>query len=309
MGSRFTWLLVGLVVGTAAPAGAQPEGDRSPSGLEEPAAPVRFTVEFRAEAGTSADLNVGPGDVALHVAGVRVGMTGSAGKRGQIAVSLDYELARYDFRQATGLVPGTDSLWDDTHAIAVGVRYLRQATERLAWFAGGSVRLGAEDGGDLAEGLVGSALAGARYSFSPSLTLGLGAGVRTRLEDDPLVYPLPIIHWRIAERWTLSAGDDAGVALSYAPSERWTVTLAGAYDLRDFRLADDGPVPDGAARHTRLPVTLGVVFTPTPRLRLHAAAGYVFAQTIEVFDAGGTEIADTDPDGAAFLRLAFGYQF
>src|SRR5205807_396148 len=123
---------------------------------------------------------------------------------------------------------------------------------------------------------------GVRYALSEKLIVGIGAGVRTRIEDNPFFFPLPMLTWQISEQWKLSTGGRPGLTLSYSPLESLTISLSGAYEYRDFRLDHNGPIPDGVGRETRIPIILGVAYTPTKRISLEAGIGYALGQNIQV---------------------------
>jgi hypothetical protein len=310
------------------PTGVQEAGPSTPSGepakqpetpptaAQIPAAPqgskISFSIEPRAELDFNASFKDAPGDVTITRAGVALGARMAAGDRGQVNLGLDYEFSNYAFSNATGLVPGVSEPWSDVHRVQFSGRYSRQQTREFSWFVGGGIGAAGEDGADWSQAIYGAAFAGGQYALSEKLTLGLGVAVRTLLEDNPQVYPIPIVNWQISDQWKLTSGGRPGVALSYSPTEQLTFRLSGGYEiyeLRDFRLAHNGPVPDGVGRETRIPVMLGVTYAAGTQISLEANVGYNFAEQLEVLDSGGNRISRQDVKPAPMLLVSFGYRF
>ena len=172
--------------------------------------------------------------------------------------------------------------------------------------------------GESGTGTGGTATYGAVVSaarrFSKDLTLGFGAGVFRQI-DQTKVFPYLVINWNITERLRLSnplpAGPSggAGLELSYALSERWTLAGGGAYRSYRFRLNDTGIAPNGVGQNRFVPVfgRLSYQFDAGPRLDLYAAAS-VAGQLSATTSNGDAVYGDTAKTGlmlAASLSKRF----
>lgn len=278
----------------------------APADAGVPTAPdsreIHFEFRFRGEFGFNAKLSGSPGDLSVSRAGAGVTAAIPIGSGGTFYPGYDFEVSEYDFSGATGLIAGSSDPWGTVHRHAIKAAFVHKATAHWTWAVGGDLTWAAEDGGDLADALTGGAFGALRYTMSDGLTLGLGGGFRTRVEDDAIVYPVIDVDWRLADGWRIEGGWPR-VALLYEPRENLTVSLEAEYETRDFRLADDGPLPGGAAQEDRLPVSLGVSYTPTPAIVVSARVGAYAFGSLDVWDAGGTKTGDADIDPAAFLML------
>ncbi len=172
--------------------------------------------------------------------------------------------------------------------------------------------------GESGTGTGGTATYGAVMSaarrFSKDLTLGLGAGVFRQI-DQTKVFPYLIVNWNITDKLRLSnplpAGPSggAGLELSYALSQKWTLAGGGAYRSYRFRLNDTGPVPGGIGQNKFVPLfgRLSYQIAPSTRVDLYAAA--TVGGNLSVVDASGnTPYSDSYKTGVA-AALSLSHRF
>jgi hypothetical protein len=274
-----------------------------------PETPIRFTLGARTTFGFNADFDDAPGDLSVSRVLGELGASIPAGERAQVQVQLDYEFSHYDFNDATGFVAGTETPFEDVHRSFLNVRYVRQQTRQFVWYAGGLIGFGAEDGADLSESVEGGIFGGVRFYLSERFSIGAGLIAVTQLEDDPLIIPTALFEWHFAPGWSIGSGGRPGLTLGYEYSDQLQFALSAFYESRDFRLDEDGPIPDGVARERQVPVAFTVEYRPNPQFSVGAALGVNFARNYEIMDSHGDEIADIDADPAPFLRFLFTYAF
>ncbi|MCW5776322.1 MAG: hypothetical protein KIS87_07790 [Phycisphaeraceae bacterium] len=257
--------------------------------------PVRFRLEGGATFDASADLDESPGDVS--VARIRSAFEADfrVDARSRFALQFSSEFSFYDFDGATGLVPGTDSPLDDTYDYRIGARYSRSLEDGWGMFVGGDVRFSGEHGADAGDSVTGGGFGGVTYDVSDRLTLGIGLAVRTRLEDNARLIPIPVVDFRITDEWRLST-DGPGLKLSYTPDHAYTIYLAGRWEAREFRLDEDGPLPGGVARDERVPIVLGATWKPNDTITVDGFVGAVVWNEYEFINSAGTTIAETETD-------------
>jgi hypothetical protein len=286
-------------------------GEPPPTAPAELLTPRPVTLEFKArgELGMNAALRDAPGDVTVTRLGAGLGIGIPVRRFAQLDVGLDYEFSHYAFSNATAFVPGIDSPWENIHREVVSLRFSQQQTMRLAWFVGGSIGFSHEEDADLGDSLIGSLYVGARLAMAENLFIGGGVVVWRQLEDDPLIFPLPGLDWWLTERFRLTTAGRLGLTAVYTASEAMTFSLGAEYDLREFRLRDDGPVPDGVGRDRRVPVTAGVSFRPAPRLSLDFTGGAHLWQRYRLLDSGGNTLAEIDARPSPFVGIQVGYRF
>jgi len=296
--TRPTVIACVLLGGTVHALGQSNDLDTSPP-------PVSFSFWAGGEWTMQSDFDDADGDLSVSRIGAGVAASFKADDANRVTITLAEELSFYDFSSSNLLPDGTDPL-DSASQTVLGASLSSRLSPDWTLLTSGEVRVSAEPGADLDDSLSLGGVALGSYRVSDALSIGAGVLVRTRLEDDVLVVPIASIRWQIDDRWSLGSEGDAGgvrLRLAYASSETWTFSADAGYEGREFRLDDDGPVPSGVLRETRLPVALGATWKPTTDLSVRARAGMSFLQSVEIENASGDELADTDLDAAPFVSL------
>ncbi len=224
---------------------------------------------------------------------------------------------RYDYQNWTWSQlqsPGGRAPWTSINSPAVGVN--------LSYALTPDWRLGlvptVEWSGESGTGTGGTATYGAvmsvAHTVSKDLTLGVGAGVFRQI-DQTKVFPYLLINWNITDRLRVSnplpAGPagGAGLEMSYALTEKWTIGAGGTYRSYRFRLNDNGPVPGGIGQNTFVPLfgRVSYQFDSGPRLDVYAAA--TINGKVSVTDNNGnTPYSDNYQTGMA-LALTLSQRF
>jgi hypothetical protein len=133
--------------------------------------------------------------------------------------------------------------------------------------------------------------------------------VWSQLEDSPILIPLPQIDWWLNERVRLTTGGRLGLTLAYAANEDLTFSIGGEYELREFRLRDDGAAPDGVGRDRRVPIAAGIGYRPTRQLSVELTGGAYLWQQFRLLDAGGNTLSEIDLKPTPFASIQVVYRF
>jgi hypothetical protein len=292
-----------LLAATSATADA---GEPAAFTLEDPLAKVSFSLALESSFTTESDLSEA-GSVSVVRLGPTFGVRYAPQQTSFFDFSLGAEYSFYEFDGATGIVPSGEPV-DDFSEYLLGARYTGRVNDEWWWFVGGNASWAAEDGADLGDGFTASGMVGATYAINERLSIGAGLVVRSRIEDDALVYALPVVNWKINDQWTLETVSNA-LRLSYAPAEDWAVYVAGGWESREFRLSENGPIPDGVMRDDRIPIVLGAVLRPGENIEFDIAAGSTVWGEYEFRDSTGAEIADADADPALLAMITARIRF
>ncbi len=294
---------VALVMGVLA-AGAAAQESQAP-----PARPVTWTFRVPTAVQFNTNFDDGqPGDVTVTRLGAELGVGIPIATMSQLDLGFEYEYSRYDFSNATGF-GGVANPWTDIHRETFRARYGQQQDMQLSWLVGGFVGLSGEEGADAGDSVHAGVYGGVGYNLSRSLKIGGVVGVFTRIEDDPIVLPIPSLDWEIDPQWRLSTAGKPGLTVFFSPNDQWTLSLGAWYESRDFRLDESGPVPGGVGREEGWPVAFGATFRPTPNLSLDLGAGVRVLETYELLDASGNGLGRIDADPTPFVSFTLGVKF
>lgn len=302
--------IAGLANAQPASTASQP-GNPNTSDQQSPQPPAEitdakpgpiFSANLQGWYGFETDLDDAAGD--LSVARVRLDLsaTFATTERSRLTVGIEAEESWYDFSNATTLEPTTGDPFDNSTSLDFFARYVAPLNDNTNYFALGTIGFAAESGADIGDSLIYGGALGFVTKQSPTFSWGLGVLVRSQLEDDILVVPLPQITWNISDRWTL-ASRRAGLRLEYAHNESLTYGIGAQFDARTFRLDDSGPIPEGVATDRRVPVAFFVEYQPEPDISIGAQIGASLFNNIELFDAAGNELIDEDIEPGVFIGI------
>ena len=154
---------------------------------------------------------------------------------------------------------GNKSPWKDIQSPGVGLSYFHKLDD--GWSAGFAPIIDwvAENGVGTAGSATYGAIASATNKYSNNLTIGLGTGVFRQIDQNK-VFPFLLINWKINDKWTLNnplpAGPSggAGLELSYAITNQWSVAGGAAYRTYRFRLNNSNYTPNGIGQNSFTPV-------------------------------------------------------
>ncbi len=175
-----------------------------------------------------------------------------------------------------------------------------------------TLRTTAESGADFGDAITGGGLAGFSYRFGDRLTLGPGIGVISQIEDDPSVFPVLFVNWRIAEKLSLETGGGLGatrgpgLVLNWDPAGKWRVFVGGRYEQTDFRLRDSGGEQGGIGSNREVPVFGGVIWRIQLRpLQVNLIGGVELGGKLGQADAGGKILNEQSYQTAGFIGISF----
>ncbi|MDN3987657.1 DUF6268 family outer membrane beta-barrel protein [Zwartia vadi] len=225
--------------------------------------------------------------------------------------------ARYNYQKWSWSDPqafGGQAPWTAISTPALGMSFGYSPSPE--WRIGFSPTV--EWSGETGTGTGGTATYGAVMSvartFSKDLTLGVGAGVFRQI-DETKVFPYLLVNWNITDKLrlgnSLPAGPagGAGLELSYAMTERWSIAAGGAYRSYRFRLNENSPVANGIGQNSFVPVfaRLSYAIDRTTRVDLYAAA--TTAGRLSATDTSGTTQYSTNYQTGFAMALSLSKRF
>lgn len=277
--------------------------------------PVLFSSKVTSSQLFNADLRDGPGDFSSNSQNVSLGASIFPSDGLMLTLRLSAGRVDYNFDRAFSLDPVFGDPVDQANSLRASFMVRWRVSRRWSAIANMSVQGSAEDESDFEDGMTYLGIFGASYRVFKGLQLGLGLFAQTRLEEDPRVFPIPIIRWQwdFAVDWTLFFGLPDGLKLSYRVTDKLTVAAKigsrGALNIQDTRLDRRGFAPRGVLRQTLVPVSLGFDWKILPIVVLEANAGLIVFQRFEIDDRRGRELTDDRSRPQGFLSVNLSVRF
>jgi hypothetical protein len=307
LSTRTPWLGAALLATLPAGVMAQ-DADPSEEIAERRPARVSITLGASASYRFESDFDSGSSDVSIARVGADAEAGFLVGDRSRLALSFGTEHSFYDFSPMGVLVPGGVDPFDTIHDYTMGARFTTRINDSWSALLGAGVQSSGESSADFDDTLTYNGLVGASYQVNEKLSIGAAIVISSRLEDDVVVIPVPTITWNIDDRWRLES-KGAGLLLSYKASDDLRVGLQGAFERREFRLDDMGPLPSGVIRERRVPVGLWTRWTPAPNISIEGTLGADVYVEFESLNSSGVKFAEDETDPAVYAGLALSIRF
>lgn len=258
-----------------------------------------------------ADLDNG-GELGSSLTTLGLSADWSRGRGEAIGLSLDLGLGDYDLSGATE-IPGADA-WGQVTELNLGVNWRKPVGESGLIFIAPNLGVARGEGADWEESLRFGLIVSYGYRVSNTLTVGIGAGIFTGLEETT-GFPVLLINWQISERWRLGnsfrAGPSgpAGLEIAYALNPGWEIAFGGGWRSDRFRLDENGAIPNGIGEVEGVPVYLRLSWDVNEQLSLGVFGGVWTSGEVMSETSGGFELASDDLDTAPFFGISASSRF
>lgn len=226
------------------------------------------------------------------------------------AVSLRIEESRYTWKDFGRTIAGVDRPIRDGLMLTLSPTVSYEIDDRWSITVGAIVMFAAGDGADLGKSGTYGGFASAKYKFSDVFSLSAGLLASSRLEENPLVFPLIGLEWQIDQQWRIET-TGLGLRGSYKASDRWTLFGDAGYEFREYRLADDVPggLRGGVMRDNAAILAVGTQWKPSRPISLELGAGVALSGSTRFENASGDLIRKASADPAPFVALSLKWEF
>ena len=230
-------------------------------------------------------------------------------------LSIDFNagIVDYDITPSATAVAGDaasiGSEFDNVTTLSLIGMYAAQTDAGSSWFIGGGVLSNGENNADFGDTIDGMLMGGYRHKVNNTLELGLGVAVRTRLDDDVLVVPLPQVRYTINEYWSIES-EGVGLKFNYKASDALDYGLTAQFASTTFRLDDShAAAPEGIATHRRFPIAFYTIYEPNDTIEISGRIGAMMAGELEILDTNGNDLTSQDIDTGIFGSINVSFKF
>lgn len=232
--------------------------------------PVIMLIDGRYELTTRADVGGDPGSVRIQRSAMAGNLIFGPEHDVQVSMPVDWEVSTYSFREADALFPGGVGRVRSFQQIVFTPNIEMKLSEHWGVFGGALLFDAGQFNADNSTTYGG--FGGVIYRPDKTLTLRLGFGARTQLEDEVQALPAFWMEWKLDERTRLtSQGNNIRFEYDFAPA--WCVKADLAFEQRAYRLDSDGPGPEAVFRDNSVPLSVRLEFVPHPAARFEAWVG------------------------------------
>jgi hypothetical protein len=227
-------------------------------------------------------------------------------------VGVSYEYQDWNFSHPTAFA-GT-SPWTSVNRPRLAATLLYSPTEDWNFGFMPSVGWSYANGASTSDALEYGAVVTVAKSFSPTLTVGIGAAIFYQLFETK-VYPFPVVEWQIDDHWKLTNPFEAGPAggagleLVYAFNDRWDAAAGGSYRSYVFRLSQDGPVGNGIGENSFVPLYFRISYHFGKQTQLDLYGAALTSGKLTVKNAVGNDLTNDSYKTAPALGLTLQTRF
>ncbi|NDV61632.1 hypothetical protein G0Q06_04135 [Puniceicoccales bacterium CK1056] len=260
---------------------------------------------------SEADLDQG-GELGVDQTDLEVGVDWSLGRGSNLGLSIGASFQDYDFGQAGSadfVAP-----WGDVVNYSIGLGWRRPIGDDGVLFIAPSMEIARGKGADWSKSFTFGTILSYGYRVSETLTIGVGAGVFTGLEETS-AFPVLLVDWQINDNWRVGnpfrpgPAGPAGLEMVYSPNTDWEVALGGGWRSNRFRLDEDGTNPDGIGEIEGIPVFLRLTWMASESVSIDLYAGQFISGEITVENRKGKKIGSDDLDSTPVAALSISSRF
>ncbi|MEM8954402.1 MAG: DUF6268 family outer membrane beta-barrel protein [Verrucomicrobiota bacterium] len=225
-----------------------------------------------------------------------------------IGIGASYRLNSYHFEDGPpGSLAALDP-WHTIHSIHLGAFINWTLNDEWKLFALPNIRSTAESGANFSDTIGGGGLLGVSYKFSENLTLGPGIGYITQLQDDPSIFPIVLVDWKLNGRLSITTGPSVGatlgpgLSLNYDVNDELRLSFGARYEKLRFRLDENNPAaPGGVGEERGIPLFGALSWQATDHILLSFIGGLKVGNSLRLEADDDRGLFKTDYDPAPYV--------
>ncbi len=306
-------LLAVVVLGSGLALANEPTQESENLPILEPNTGFAFEAKVRGSYLSNADFDNGSGEFGFTAYGLGIKATKKIGDAGMLSIDFNAGLIDYDITPSVTAVAGDaasiGSEFDTVTTLSLIGSYAARTEKGSTWFIGGGVLSNGENSADFGDTIDGMLMGGYRYKVNNTLELGLGVAVRTQLDDDVLVVPLPQVRYTINEYWSIES-EGVGLKFNYKASDALDYGITAEFASTTFRLDNShATAPEGVATHRRFPIAFYAIYEPNDTIEISGRIGAMMAGELEILDTNGNDLTSQDIDTGIFGSINVSFKF
>lgn len=228
-------------------------------------------------------------------------------KQTGLSASFEREFSHYDL----DLIPPSVSEIGSMHLSInrFGLIARHKLGERWSLFAIGDMTFSVENNASWGDGMTYGGLVAARQQVNKSFAWQVGVIARSRLEDQPLILPIPGIDWKINDRLALRTAQ--GVTLSYdlTGQKHWMFDAGVSVENRIYRMDGRSQLPDGIFIDRFIPLVTALSYQFWRGTFIKVAASTPLYRRYKFCGSDGTTVETLDSNFFPSFNFSAGAAF
>ena len=227
-----------------------------------------------------------------------------------VTVAMGYEFDWYHWSGVSEL--GVADPFGSVNLFGLQARGSFKVADGWTASLGGIFAIAGESDADAGDSLYGGGIGSIAWTPTANMMLGLGVLGVTQIENDPIIIPIPVLHWHFADDWLLStirrppASPFVGVDVAWEPEgSKVDVAFGIGWQLRRFRLGtnNDPTINNGVGEDQSWAAFVSVGYDFTPTCRLDMLVGTTFYEQLQLQASNGSNTRSTTVDPNALLGV------
>ena len=275
------------------------------------------SISFSAHAGgtffSKSDFDNSIGEFGYSAYELGVSASRKVGDAGRFTLGFDAGFINYDIVPSATSVAGDaadiGAEFDNVTTLSLIGMYSDKFDDETSWFIGAGVLSAMESDADFGDSIDWLLTGGVTHKFNDKLELGIGVLVKTQLDDDVLIVPIPQIKYTINDQWSIES-ERAGLKVNYKASDSINYGIMGEYNSTTFRLDDSHAfASEGVATHRSFPLSFYVDYKPNKAVVVNARVGVELGGELEILDTNGNDVTSQDIDAGIFGAVGVSFRF
>lgn len=227
-----------------------------------------------------------------------------------VTVAMGYEFDWYHWSGVSEL--GVADPFGSVNLFGLQARGSFKVADGWTASLGGIFAIAGESDADAGDSLYGGGIGSIAWTPTANMMLGIGVLGVTQIENDPIIIPIPVLHWHFADDWLLStirrppASPFVGVDVAWEPEgSKADVAFGIGWQLRRFRLGtnNDPTIDNGVGEDQSWAAFVTVGYDFAPSCRVDMLVGTTFYEQLQIEASNGSNARSTTVDPNALLGV------
>lgn len=228
-------------------------------------------------------------------------------KQTAFSASFEREFSHYDLDLIPPAISEMGSMHLSINRFGLIVRH--KLDERWSLFAIGDMIFSTENSASWSDGMTYGGLVAVRQQVNKSFAWQAGVIARSRLEDRPLILPIPGIDWKINDRLSLRTAQGVTLSCDLTGEKHWIFDAGVSIENRIYRMDGRAQLPDGIFIDRFIPLVTALTYQFWRGTFIKVAASTPLYRRYKFCASDGTTVETLDSNFFPSFNFSAGAAF